>query len=138
MWQCPKCERRFSKTGQNHYCGKLENIDQYISEAPVEVQPILQRVRRTISEAAPCATERISWQMPTFWQQKNLIHFAAFKNHIGIYPGEEATAFFADRLSCNVFSKGTIRLPLDQDIPYELIADITRWRVVAVQQEEER
>jgi len=67
--------------------------------------------------------------MPTFWQGENLIHFAAFRKHIGIYPGGEATTRFADRLTAYKTSKGAIQLPLNQPIDHELIADIVRWRV---------
>lgn len=71
--------------------------------------------------------------MPTFWQGENLIHFAVFKKHIGLYPGGEATAAFAERLSGYKTSKGAVRLPLGKPIDYELIADIVRWRVNQVE-----
>lgn len=129
MWQCPRCERSFKNTDQHHFCGKLETIDQYISEQAEAVQPILHKIREVIRAAAPDATEKISWQMPTFWQKENLIHFAASKKHIGIYPGGEATTVFADRLTEYKTAKGTIQLPLSKPIPYDLIAEITRWRV---------
>ncbi len=129
MWQCPNCQRTFRAAGQHHFCGKIETIDQYISEQAEEVRPILQKIRETIKAAAPDAIEKISWQMPTFWQGENLIHFAAAKKHIGIYPGGEATAVFADRLMEYHTAKGTIQLPLHIPIPFDLIADITRWRV---------
>lgn len=133
MWQCPKCGRKFKNTDQNHFCGKLETIDAYISEQSEEVQLILQKIRETIRSAAPKAQEKISWQMPTFWQGENLIHFAAFKKHIGIYPGGEATTYFADRLTDYKFSKGAIQLPLNKTIPYDLIKEITEWRVAVVE-----
>ena len=75
----------------------------------------------------PEAQEKISWSMPTFWKGQNLIHFAAFKKHIGLYPGGEATEVFADRLSDFDTSKGTIRLPHNRELPLELIAEIARW-----------
>lgn len=131
MWQCPKCERKFKNTNQDHYCGKIETIDQYISEQAEEVQPILCKIREVIRAAAPDATEKISWQMPTFWQGENLIHFAAFKKHIGIFPGGEATTLFADRLTEYKTAKGTIQLPYNKPIPYDLIEEITHWRVTA-------
>lgn len=129
MWQCPKCQRTFRAENQHHYCGKIETIDQYISEQAEEVQPVLQKIRETIRTAAPGAVEKISYQMPTFWQGENLIHFAAAQRHIGIYPGGGATAVFADRLTKYKTAKGTIQLSLNKPIPYDLIADITRWRV---------
>jgi uncharacterized protein YdhG (YjbR/CyaY superfamily) len=134
MWQCAKCERKFKNTNQNHYCGKLETIGQYISEQSEEVRPILEKIRETIRVAAPEATEKISWQMPTFWQVENLIHFAAFKNHISIFPGGLATTVFAERLIGYKHAKGTIQLPTNKPIPYELITDITRWRVSCVEE----
>ncbi len=129
MWQCPKCGRNFRNTGQNHFCGKIETIDQYIGEQTEEVQPILNRIREVIRTAAPEAIERMSWQMPTYWQGENLIHFAAFKKHISIFPGGKATEVFADRLTEYKTAKGTIQLPLNKPIPYDLIAEITQWRV---------
>ena len=113
MWKCEKCGREFKNQNQDHYCGKVETIDQYISEQSEEVQPILHKVRETIRKAAPEATEKISWSMPTFWQQENLIHFAAFKKHIGIYPGDLSLLAFADLLKEYKHSKGAIQLPLD-------------------------
>ncbi len=133
MWQCPKCGRKFKNTDQNHFCGKIETIDDYISEQSEELQPILQKIRETIRLAAPKAQEKISWQMPTFWQGENLIHFAAFKKHIGIYPGGEATTVFAERLTDYKVSKGAIQLPLNKTIQYDLIKEITEWRVAVVE-----
>lgn len=133
MWQCPKCGREFKNTNQDHFCVKPNSIDEYIEAQPEDVQPLLQSIRETIKAAAPEAIEKISWQMPTFWQGENLIHFAAFKRHIGLYPGGEATAIFAERLVGYKTSKGTIQLPLGKQIDYELITDIVRWRVNQVQ-----
>jgi hypothetical protein len=90
MWQCPKCNREFKNTNQDHYCGKIETIDKYIADQPAEVQLILCKIRKTIDNAAPNATEKISWRIPTFWQGENLVHFATFKKHIGLYPGGKA------------------------------------------------
>ncbi|MDR3119971.1 MAG: DUF1801 domain-containing protein [Clostridiales bacterium] len=93
------------------------------------MQPLLRQVRETIRAAAPEATEKIAWNMPTFWQGENLIHFVANKRHIGIYPGGEAVGVFAERLTGYKTSKGAIQFPLDRPIDYELIADIVRWRL---------
>ena len=73
------------------------------------------------------AEERVSYQMPTFWKGRNIIHFAAAKKHIGIYPGGEATSVFADRLTQFKTSKGAIQLPYDAELPLELIAEMARW-----------
>ena len=133
MWQCPKCGKTFKNTNQSHTCGKINTIDEYIALQSESIRPLLERIRETIRSAAPKAIEKISWQMPTFWQGENLIHFAAFKNHIGIYPGGEATFFFADRLSDYKTSKGAIQFPLNQPVDFNLIADIVKWRVAQVE-----
>lgn len=128
MWSYPKCGRNFRNCNQSHYCGKApETIAEYIREQPEEVQPILRQLQETIHAAIPEAKEKISWSMPTFWKGRNLIQFAASQKHIGLYPGPEAVAFFADRLQAYSTSKGTIRLPLNQPMPLELIAEIARW-----------
>ncbi len=132
MWKCPTCSREFPNTNQHHFCEKPTGIDEYIAAHPLNLQPLLQSIRETIRAAAPNASEKISWQMPTFWQGENLIHFAAFKGHIGLYPGGDATAEFKERLTGYKTSKGAIQLPLDKEIDYELITDIVRWRVKQV------
>lgn len=135
MWKCPKCGREFINTEQNHFCAKPNSIDEYIATQPEEVRPLLESIRETIRAAAPEATEKISWQMPTFWQKENLIHFAAFKKHIGLYAGGEATIEFAERLAGYKTSKGGIQLPLGKPIDYDLITDIVGWRVNQVTKE---
>ncbi len=128
MWKCPKCGREFNNTNQHHFCEELDNtIDAYIAEQPESVQPLLNQVRDTIRTAIPEAEERISWRMPTFWKKQNIIHFAAFKNHIGIYPGAEAVAHFADRLTDYKNSKGAIQFPFQKPLPLDLIAEIAKW-----------
>jgi len=136
MWKCPKCGREFKNTNQNHSCGeKATGIDEYIAVQLNDVQPILVKVRDIIRAAAPDAVEKISWQMPTYWQGENLIHFCAHKNHLGIHPG--AIDNFPDelkkRLAPYKTSKGAIQFPYNKPIDYELIADITRWRVSVVE-----
>ncbi len=129
MWQCPKCGREFKNIEQDHFCVKSNSIEEYIDAQSEDVRPLLQSIRETIRAAAPEAIEKISWQMPTFWQGENLIHFAAFKKHIGLYPGGEATSEFKERLAGYKTSKGAIQLPLGKPIDYELINDIVRWRI---------
>lgn len=114
---------------ENHSSAKIDIIDDYITAQPEGVQPLLQAVRATIHAAAPQATEKISWRMPTLWQGENIIHFAAFKKHIGLYPGAGAVAAFADRLKGYHTSKGAIQLPLDEPIDHQLITDIVHWRL---------
>lgn len=107
-------------------------IDKYISEQDKSVQPVLKKVRDTIRSAAPDAVEKIAWRMPTFWQGENLIHFAAFKNHFGIYPGDLSLAPFKDRLANYRTTKGAIQFPYDKPVDYDLIRDITLWRLKTV------
>jgi uncharacterized protein YdhG (YjbR/CyaY superfamily) len=109
--------------------GPYQTIDEYIATFPADIQAILQAVRATIREAAPDAKERISYQIPTFTLHGNLVHFAAFKHHIGFYPTSSGTAAFHDELAPYVVSKGTVRFPLDQPLPMELIARVVRFRV---------
>ena len=104
-----------------------KNVDAYIAAQDETIQPRLQEVRCLIRSAIPEAEERISWSMPTYWKGRNLIHFAASKKHLGLYPGDEAVAHFADELMNYDVSKGTIRLPYDPDLPAELIQRIARW-----------
>ena len=126
-WKCPKCGREFSKQNQDHYCVKPQNIDDYISMQDEQYQSVLREVRAVLRNALPEAEERISWSMPTYWKGRNIIHFAASKNHLGLYPGDEATAAFAKELSGLGVSKGTIRVPYDQPLPAELIERIAKW-----------
>ena len=91
------------------------------------MQPRLREIRAILQSALPEAEERISWSMPTYWKGRNIIHFAAFKKHLGLYPGGEATGEFAEALKGYDMSKGTIRLPYDKELPTELITRIARW-----------
>lgn len=104
-------------------------IDEYIADFPRDVQPLLEKVRAAIRKAAPDAEEAISYQMPTFKLQGNLIHFAGYNHHIGLYPGSRPIEAFKDELSKYETSKGTVRLPLDTPIPVGLIGKITKFCV---------
>ncbi len=104
------------------------SIDAYIAGFPPDVQAILQQIRRTIHEAAPDAQEAISYQMPTFKLKGNLVHFAAFKNHIGFYPVPSGIAAFQDELAVYKQGKGSVQFPLDQPVPYDLIRRIVVFR----------
>ncbi len=126
-WKCPKCGREFSKKDQDHYCVKPQTVDDYIAAQEESIRPRLKQLRSIIHRAIPDAEEKISWSMPTFWKGRNLIHFASFKKHIGLYPGDEAVAAFADKLTDFEVSKGTIRLPHGEPLPEELIRRIAEW-----------
>ena len=126
-WKCPKCGREFSRQNQDHYCVKPQNIDEYIAAQDEKYQPRLMEIREILRNALPDAEVRISWSMPTYWKGRNIIHFAASKKHLGIYPGDEATAAFAEDLVDYDVSKGTIRFPYDQPLPENLIIRIAKW-----------
>ena len=104
-------------------------VDAYIATFPAEVQTLLQQVRKTIQQAAPDATEAIKYAMPTFVLNGNLVHFAAFKQHIGFYPAPTGIKAFEKELSPYKQGKGSIQFPLDQPLPLDLITKIVRYRV---------
>jgi uncharacterized protein YdhG (YjbR/CyaY superfamily) len=106
-----------------------QTIDEYIAGFPPEVEEVLHKIRMTIHEAAPEATEKISYQMPTFYLKGNLVHFAAFKEHIGFYPVPTGIEKFKKELSVYKQGKGSVQFPLNQPMPYELITKIVKFRV---------
>lgn len=103
-------------------------IDEYIALFPSEIQETLQKLRKTIKEAAPEAKEKISWQMPTFDYFGNLVHFAAQSKHIGLYPGASGVENFQEKLTEYKTSKGAIQFPMSKPIPYALVTEIVRFR----------
>jgi uncharacterized protein YdhG (YjbR/CyaY superfamily) len=107
----------------------FKTIDEYIDSFPDDVRPVLSQLRRTIQNAAPKASEKISYQIPTFALNGNLVHFAAFKNHIGFYPSSGAINAFKKELSKYEQSKGTVRFPLGEPLPLSLITRIVKYRV---------
>jgi uncharacterized protein YdhG (YjbR/CyaY superfamily) len=110
-----------------------KTIDEYIDTHPKEIQRLLQGVRQSIREAIPEVGETISYGIPTFKLcGKNLVHFAAFENHIGFYPTSSGIAAFKKQLSNYKTSKGTVQFPLDEPIPHNLVKNITRFRVAEV------
>lgn len=108
---------------------KADNIDDYISHFPADVQNKLEEIRSAISKAAPKATESFKYGMPTFEQHGNLVHFAAFKNHIGFYPAPDGIRSFKRELAKYDQSKGTIRFAQDKPLPLGLIGKIVKFRV---------
>lgn len=108
---------------------KPATIDEYIAGFPRELQPLLEKVRATIRKAAPDAEEAIKYMMPTYVLEGNLIHFAGYNHHIGLYPGSRPIEEFKDELSKYETSKGTVKLPLDKPIPVGLITKITKFCV---------
>jgi len=104
-------------------------IDEYIADFPENVQPHLEKVRAAIRKAAPDAEEAIKYSMPTFVLNGNLIHFAGWTSHVGLYPGSKPIEMFKDELAKYEISKGTVRFPLDKPIPLALIGKITKYCV---------
>jgi uncharacterized protein YdhG (YjbR/CyaY superfamily) len=108
---------------------KFHDIDEYIATFPENVQEILEKIRNVISQTAPEAQEAISYGMPTFKLKGNLVHFAAYKKHIGFYPVPSGIAAFEEELSEYKHAKGSVQFPLDKPIPYDLIKRIVEFRV---------
>jgi uncharacterized protein YndB with AHSA1/START domain/uncharacterized protein YdhG (YjbR/CyaY superfamily) len=130
------------KQGWNHFFDRMDallkkleiktqfkTIDEYIRSFPENVQVILEKIRRTIRKEAPEATETISYQMPAFKLNGNLVWFAGFKNHIGFYPVPSGIEAFKEEASPYIAGKGTLQFPLDKPIPYDLIRKIVIFRV---------
>ncbi|WP_341457194.1 GNAT family N-acetyltransferase [Oceanobacillus zhaokaii] len=107
----------------------FETIDEYISQFPNDIQEKLNTLRAIIKDAAPAAQEKISYQMPTFALKGNLIHFAAYKHHIGLYPGASGVAAFEKELAGYKTSKGTVQIPIEEQLPSELIGKIVKFKV---------
>lgn len=105
-----------------------KSIDEYIAGFPPDVQEILEKIRITIRKAAPDADETFSYQMPTFTLKGNLVHFAAFKKHIGLYPTPTGIEEFKDELSAYKNAKGSVQFPLDKPIPFDMISRIVAFR----------
>jgi uncharacterized protein YdhG (YjbR/CyaY superfamily) len=105
------------------------SIEAYIAAFPVEIQALLNRIRATIRKAAPQAQEAIKYRIPTFTQNGNLVHFAAFKNHIGFFPTSSGIRAFKKELSAYDGSTGTARFPYGQPLPLALISKIVNFRV---------
>ena len=107
----------------------FSTIDQYINQFSPEVQLILQKIKTIIKEEAPQAIEKISYAMPTFYLNGNLVHFAAYKSHIGFYPAPSGLEAFKEQIGDYKNSKGAVQFPINKPIPYELIRGIVRFRV---------
>ncbi|WP_266367652.1 iron chaperone [Tellurirhabdus rosea] len=108
---------------------KFTSTDEYIASFPEDVQELLQKIRSVIREAAPEAKEVISYNMPTYRQKEALVHFAAYKSHIGFYPAPSPITAFAEELAGYKRAKGSVQFPLTEPIPFELIRAMTEYRV---------
>lgn len=109
--------------------GSPDNIDEYIAGFPSDVQVILRQIRTTIAKVAPEAEEALKYRIPTFVLNGNLVHFAAFKNHIGFYPTPSGIEAFKDELSRYEGAKGSVKFPIDQPMPLRLIEKIVTFRL---------
>jgi uncharacterized protein YdhG (YjbR/CyaY superfamily) len=105
------------------------NTDEYIAMFPTEVQEVLEKLRQTIKNAAPQAEETISYQMPAFKLHGSLVYFAAYKKHIGFYPTASGISAFKEHLTNYEVSKGTIKFPINEPLPFDLITTIVKFRV---------
>jgi uncharacterized protein YdhG (YjbR/CyaY superfamily) len=108
---------------------EFKSVDEYIAAQPKTVQSLLQRMRSAIALAAPDATEKISYRIPTFYLNGNLVHFAAFEKHIGFYPTASGVTAFEEELSGYKYAKGSIQFPIDRPMPLTLIRKIVKFRV---------
>lgn len=104
-------------------------IDEFIANFPPNIQALLQQIRAVIHEAAPEAAETISYGIPTFTLNGNLVHFSAYKNHIGFYPAPSGIEQFKDALAKYQKGKGTIQFPINEPIPFELVREVTLFRL---------
>ena len=109
--------------------GPASNIDEYVAGFPKEVQTILEKLRATVKKAAPEAKETINYAIPTFTLEGNLVHFAAFKNHIGFYPAPSGIEAFKKELSVYEGAKGSVQFPMDRPLPLSLVTRIVKFRV---------
>lgn len=107
---------------------ELNSIDDYILQFPTDVQEILRTLRQTIIDTAPEATEKMSYQMPTFCLNGNMVHFAAYEKHIGFYPAPSGIEAFKDELSRYKGAKGSVRFPIDESMPLDLIIRIVKFQ----------
>jgi uncharacterized protein YdhG (YjbR/CyaY superfamily) len=112
-------------------------IDQYIEGFPKEIRIILSELRSAIRTAAPQASEKISYQIPTFYFNGNLVHFAAYKTHIGFYPTSSGIAAFQKELAKYKTAKGTVQFPIDKPLPLDLIKRMVKFRVMENSQKKE-
>ena len=108
---------------------KTDSIDEFISNYPQDIQLLLGKIRTTIIKAAPGVSEKISYGIPTFVLNGNLVHFAPYKNHIGFYPSPSGIRAFQEELSIYKFSKGAVQFPIDKPLPLKLISKIVKFRV---------
>lgn len=106
-----------------------KSIDDYIDRYPQKVQDLLKQMRRTIQKAAPQAREKISYRIPTYTLNGNLVHFGAFKGHVSFFPTSSGISAFEKELSAYKTSRGTVQFPIDKPLPLALVSRIVKFRV---------
>ena len=134
MWTCPKCDRDFKNTNQNHYCGeKHKSVEDYINAQSKDLHQILYRVRDIIRTIAPNAVEEIKWKVPTYNIGNKMVIFSANKNFLSILPGFLSSDIeklsFASKLAKYKMTKGSVQFPYDNPIDFELITEIVKFRL---------
>lgn len=128
MWRCPQCGQEYPNQDEAHTCdASCSPIVQYIMQQPEASHAHLIEIYEILKTVLPEAEEKIAWRMPTFWDGGNLIHFAAFKNHVGLFPGGEIPRIFAQKLEGYKTGKGSIQFPFDEPLPKALIIEIAQW-----------
>lgn len=108
---------------------QFDSVDDYIASFPPSIQTLLKKMRQTVKKAAPKAEEKISYGIPTLFLNGNLVHFGAFKKHIGFYPGSLAIKIFQKELSTYSGAKGSVQFPYDEVLPLRLVSEIVKFRV---------
>ena len=109
---------------------QFDTVDDYIAALPPHARSVADSIRQTIRAVAPDSVETMSYQMPAFkWNGRYLIHFGAWKKHIGLYPIPKGTAVFEKQVAPYVTGKGTVRLPLKDPIPHDLVRAMVTFRM---------
>lgn len=108
---------------------KEASVADYIARLPKLQQSLLKKMRATIRKAAPKATEKMAYGIPTFHQERNLVHYAAYAHHIGFYPGSAAMQVFKKEFSKYKSAKGSVQFPLDEPLPLALVTKVVKFRV---------
>jgi uncharacterized protein YdhG (YjbR/CyaY superfamily) len=116
----------------------IQSVDDYIAQFPPEIQKRLAEIGALIREEAPEAREKISWQMPTYVLNGNLVHFAAHKSHLGFYPGAEGIEVFSEKIAGFKSSKGAVQFPYNKPLPAELVREIVWFRIEANKRDAEQ
>lgn len=127
MWTCKKCGREFKRKNQSHSCLKIGSVEEYLREFPEEKRKILVKIREIIKLNFKDSEESIKWNMPTYKKDNKIIHLAFYKNHIGLFLGQELLGSFKERLSKYESKNGTIKINYDEEIPYLLIEEMIKF-----------